>query len=934
MASSVPSSVPDARRRIGGGGGGDAPMDATNASTSRDVAAGLKQSVDALTRALGLDPEHRFTESLAAASTTMLGKMLSTYDVTKVAITQARRVLSERAEDPEAFAKEYEALKQLRVEELDRYLAVVAKIASDEDLAFAVSEAGARVAAAEIEASRLGTVARGRAGESESTGGASSPGGLGTPERYNIRAGGRMSPTPSSSRSMDGLGGDFRRMTVDAATSAPIRSSGLFGKAERTVLPQPFDLSGPKLPDWNYKRPFLTGAHLGSGTEQERNIKALNDYGTAEQELLVLDDLLYAMMGVDGRYISAWKGTGDDLASTSIGKDSRITRVKFEVELGLEAPLSALVKNMLPLCSDAATIRAFIESRHEFKHGYVSHALAADMRELLNDWHTLVVQLEHQRNIGALSLQSAWFYCQPAAPALRLMASIASRAYHLKGATILNLLHREGCDHAGDAAVSSLLQRLSKATASPYIRAVELWVYDGQVDDPYDEFLIVEQAETKKESLTNDYESSYWMKRYSLRDEIPHFIGEQLAQKILTTGRYLNAVRETKVSAIAELPHRPDEGLGKITFGPNAIVGTGKYADRIAERFEHAAQRLLRIVREEGELSSRLDSMKAYFLLARGDYLVHFLDTAGAELSKSTGDIRSSKLQSLLHLAVKSSSMSGDLHGDDLLCNVDDHGILHHLSSTDQPHALDSISAMNDDSITGLDTFVLDFDTPWPASIILHRRALSKYQILFRHLFQYKCAEREMCNTWQTLKSMRGETLSRMFIKSHVLTQRMLNFLQSYLCYVTNEVIDPHWNKMNARLESARTVDQIIESHDSFLETSMRDSLLFWPKILKRLDRLRAACLRFARDSQRFAASATRAIEEFKETSDPVRLRALDEEVHAIMSDAESQYEHLLRDLLSAMKDSGSVETNLSALCSRLDFNGYFATRRNDSVEA
>ena len=28
----------------------------------------------------------------------------------------------------------------------------------------------------------------------------------------------------------------------------------------------------------------------------------------AEQELLVLDDLLYAMMGVDGRYISAWKG--------------------------------------------------------------------------------------------------------------------------------------------------------------------------------------------------------------------------------------------------------------------------------------------------------------------------------------------------------------------------------------------------------------------------------------------------------------------------------------------------------------------------------------------------------------------------------------------------------------------------------------------------
>ena len=125
--------------RVDGGDGGE------------EATASLERSVRALTRALGLDPEHRFTESLASASTAMLGKMISKYDVTKVAVTQSRRTLSERSGDPEAFARECERLKALRVEELDRYLAVMAKIASDDELVFAVSESGARAAEAEQE---------------------------------------------------------------------------------------------------------------------------------------------------------------------------------------------------------------------------------------------------------------------------------------------------------------------------------------------------------------------------------------------------------------------------------------------------------------------------------------------------------------------------------------------------------------------------------------------------------------------------------------------------------------------------------------------------------------------------------------------------------------------------------------------------------------
>ena len=54
----------------------------------------------------------------------------------------------------------------------------------------------------------------------------------------------------------------------------------------------------PKLPDWTNTRPYLTGGHLGrsDGAAVVEAGKPLSEYSTACQELLIIDDLLYAMM--------------------------------------------------------------------------------------------------------------------------------------------------------------------------------------------------------------------------------------------------------------------------------------------------------------------------------------------------------------------------------------------------------------------------------------------------------------------------------------------------------------------------------------------------------------------------------------------------------------------------------------------------------------
>ncbi|KAF9618804.1 hypothetical protein IFM89_002672 [Coptis chinensis] len=68
------------------------------------------------------------------------------------------------------------------------------------------------------------------------------------------------------------------------------------------------------------------------------------------------------------------------------------------------------------------------------------------------------------------------------------------------------------------------------------------WVYEGVIDDPYDEFFIAENKSLQKEALVQDYDAKYWQQRYSLED-IPSFLSN-VVESILITGKYLNVMRE------------------------------------------------------------------------------------------------------------------------------------------------------------------------------------------------------------------------------------------------------------------------------------------------------------------------------------------------------------------------------------------------------
>ena len=58
--------------------------------------------------------------------------------------------------------------------------------------------------------------------------------------------------------------------------------------------------------------------------------------------------------------------------------------------------------------------------------------------------------------------------------------------------------------------------------------------------------------------------------------------------------------------------------------------------------------------------------MKHYFFLNAGDFILHFLSLCGAELVKNVDDVMPSRLESLLELALRTSTANADPFKDDL----------------------------------------------------------------------------------------------------------------------------------------------------------------------------------------------------------------------------------------------------------------------------
>ncbi|KAM4034181.1 gamma-tubulin complex component 2 isoform 2-T2 [Anomaloglossus baeobatrachus] len=719
-----------------------------------------------------------------------------------------------------------------------------------------------------------------------------------------------------------------RQLGIVTATACGPQPMDILRKQLRDKLNKNIGQSVPLFPQWVYERPALIGDFSATSSTSTDFTIPIGTLPLPSQEVVIVEDLLYVLVGVDGRYITA---------QTVVGSQIRC----FSVDPNLDMSVKELVNRILPVAASYSSITRFIEEKCSFEYGQVNHALSAAMRTLVKEYMILVTQLEHLQRQGLLSLQKLWFYIQPTLRTMEVLASLATSLNNgecLGGAT-LSLLHDKTFGYTGDIQAQELCLYLTKAASAPYFVILEKWIYGGVINDPYSEFM-VEEHELQKEKIQEDYNDKYWDQRYTIvQQQIPSFL-QKVADKILSTGKYLNVVRECGCDVTC-----PDA---------KEIIYTLKecaYVEQIEKAYSYASKILMDFLMEEKELITHLRSIKHYFLMDQGDFLVHFMDLTEEELKKTVEDIIPTRLEALLELALRMSTANTDPFKDDLKIELMPHDLITQLLRVLAIETQQEKALINADptelALSGLEAFSFDYIVKWPLSLIINRKALTRYQMLFRHMFYCKHVERLLCNVWISNKAAKLFSLhsAKWFAGAFTLRQRMLNFVQNIQYYMMFEVMEPTWHILEKSLKSVSNIDDVLSHHTSFLDNCLKDCMLTNPELLKIFSKLMSVCVMFTNCMQSFTLRMQVQTEMEQMTlvhgtmMDPPTQNeneevALKERLiskysagfESTISNFDNNFSTHLMDLLDklSMFSTNDCEHSMINIIYRLDFNGFY----------
>ncbi|GAN09739.1 spc97 like protein [Mucor ambiguus] len=362
------------------------------------------------------------------------------------------------------------------------------------------------------------------------------------------------------------------------------------------------------------------------------------------------------------------------------------------------------------------------------------------------------------------------------------------------------------------------------------------------------------------------------------------------------------------LSLNSPLANKPQHSTSNSSIMPTrsevwAAVDGSRFVKSLDIAYRYANQTLLNLLLKDQQLIERLRSLKHYFFLDQSDFLTSFLDLAKDELKQLSSDISQTRLQSLMDLVLRnpSSVAAYDPFKEDVKVSMS------HLRLIDQLLRIISVSGMESASsntrlstlnssagglasssgsgvfergqslsnsimstssiaattskepLSGYEALILDYTVTFPLSLVISRKALTKYQLLFRHILNMKHVEDLLCSTWMDQKNAlwKGRSgnpeIDHLKFRIFSLRNRMLTFVQQFAYYVTNEVLEPNWRRLEANLKNITTVDQVLQYHSDFLDTCLKECMLTHSKLLRIFNKLISSCMAFTTQAEKYS---------------------------------------------------------------------------------
>ncbi|KAL9657607.1 hypothetical protein ABK040_012686 [Willaertia magna] len=606
----------------------------------------------------------------------------------------------------------------------------------------------------------------------------------------------------------------------------------------------------PEEPEWIKNRQFLSHDFLKQTIKSNVTFTDLKSLPAKVQEYILIEELLNVLVGYEGKYIQCVP-IDESEDETMFEKNSiptENTLFKFKLNCEIDSSVGDLVNRILPLCDKHAVVCSFIEKRSSYQYGVVCHAFCSALRVLEKEYMLYINQIDVLFKKEQLSLQKLYYHLQNGAwKTMEILERLTNEivSSNAQGGALLNAIHKVSTSITIDDRTQKLFNFILGKSCVPYFEMIEQWIFKGIIVDTYNEFLIEEDQNLKKENLTEDFNSSYWDLKYTIKRECPFFL-TKVSDKMLTCGKYLNVLRECG----QKIERKSIEKFNYVD---------GKALSIIEDAHQFASETLLKYMLQDMKLLEKLRSMKHYFLFDHGDFFVHFMDTAEQELSKKSTEVSLSKLQSAIEFAAKICSIIENEGVDGLSCSLKSLNLadfLNRIKQLSTSNRLESpIIEKEQNVIEGYEAFCLEQKVEWPITLLITKKNLTKFQILFRQLFCFKYAERCLFSAWVNHKFIKDLNLGSTFSAFYALRHKMIHFIQNFLSYALVEVVERNFIEFEKKAKQAKNLDEVMKLHDQFLDSSLNGILVSSSEPFKCLTKLLSCCILFSRYMNQFSLS-------------------------------------------------------------------------------
>ncbi|XP_023329141.1 gamma-tubulin complex component 3 homolog [Eurytemora carolleeae] len=438
------------------------------------------------------------------------------------------------------------------------------------------------------------------------------------------------------------------------------------------------------------------------------------------------------------------------------------------------------------------------------EYGLVGQSFVTALREELAEYYQLLSVLEAEARDGRLTLLQLCVWAAEPMKRLKLLVELVTAAGTCRGGSLASCIY--AFINHGDPKLNVCVSTLLTAACRPLYTMLIRWILDGSLEDPHQEFFIASEPGIQGEAL--------WHHKYTVRKSmIPRFISLEWSRKILSTGKSINFLRSVcldnspllgRQKIIARLEETDPASLFSCDVDNPLLEVAG-------DAFRQTGQHVLDIMFNKFKFMSHLAALRKYLLLGQGDIMRYLLDLLDTELSQPATELYPHNLAGILETAIRSTNTQ--------------------YEDTDILERLDVRLLEIQPGDSGWDVFSLDYKVSGPIGVVFTPDIMTRYLMLFNTLWRAKRMEWVLSGVWRKLayiqKISRELTELRPVLHhANLIASEMIHFVHQMAYYITFEVMECGWDTLVKQIDTAETLEDVIQAHEEFLSTIISRALL------------------------------------------------------------------------------------------------------------